>query len=91
MRAANRSCSLLAPCFNLSQPTFSQFFVWNARQIRLDVQNWRAIEHVDTPDAQRQLLSPEEVDDSQTRSGLDAWASASQKLRVCDRHMAVGQ
>ena len=47
------------PRLSLSQPPTAQFFCRNTGQVGLDIENWRAIEHIDPTNMQVNALPGE--------------------------------
>src|SRR5579871_2014711 len=58
-------CTLFLPCFGLCQPAAPQLLRGNAAQIGLNVQDRRAIQHVDSANVQVAALAAEQLKDSQ--------------------------
>ena len=49
----------------LAKPTAPQLFSRDTRQIRLDIQNWRTVEHIDTADSNGGAISSQQLDNRQ--------------------------
>lgn len=76
---------LLCPAsFSFGHPTSAQFVGWNAGQVGLDVENWRAVQHVDAVDMQQATLATEEFDDRQAY-----WIGPSRRSRGEDAVRAI--
>src|ERR1700688_3379731 len=62
--------------FDIVEPAAPQFFDRDARQIRFDVQNCRAVEHVDAADGQPATVATEQPDDTEAD-----WIRAARRTR----------
>src|SRR5215469_1592066 len=57
--------SLSAASFGIGKPAAAERGFRDTRQVRLDVENGRAVEHIDTAYPQPRALPPEQLDDSE--------------------------
>ena len=53
------------PCLCVYQPAALDLILWHARKIRLDVEDGRAVEHVDAVHSQLRAVAAEQPHDSQ--------------------------
>jgi hypothetical protein len=74
---------LLFPLSFLSftQPSSSQFFGWDIRQIRLEIKNWRSVEHVHSTNMEMGAFSSQQFDNAQA-NGIWTARRASRKHSV---------
>ena len=76
--AKQRTCwlpLLLAASFGVGEPSAAKLFRWDARQVRLDVEDRSSVEHIDTSDMQGVAFAADEFDDRKTYRVRTAWGS----------------
>jgi len=60
--SGTRQLLLLPPRFCFCKPSTTQLVLWNARAIRLEIKNGRAVEHIDAVDVHRTAFTTQEFD-----------------------------
>jgi hypothetical protein len=83
-KRVRRNHNLLAnPCFRLGQPTSAQLVLWDAGQIRLEIEKGRAVEHVNSADVQGAAVTTQKFDDGESdRVGTTRRARREDAMRT---------
>jgi hypothetical protein len=86
----------LLSCFRFGQPSSAQLFGRDIRQIRLDIEDWRSVEHVHSTSMEARSISSQQFDNTQPngiwparRASREHSVRAVVRWRVCKQVEAL--